>query len=365
MVLTACKEHSNEQKKRNSQTKDTANNQLIVFDNLTERLQDGYYKNFHSVLIYSKGELLYERYFKGTDEMLGSAIGEIQHSRNTLHDIRSITKSVVSTCIGIAIEQKLLTGVNQKIASFFPEFDSILKQEKADWTIHHFLSMTTGLEWNENVSYTDPSNDETIMMFNDKPIEYVLSRPLLHSPGTVFNYSGGATQILAEIIERTSGMTIYEFAHNNLFKKIGIDDFQWMKFEKSKKYAGPSGLRLTSRGLLNYAILYKNKGTWNENQIIAEHWVDSSFMKHAEFPSDVFSWKEYYGYQFWIWKDSINKKPINIVSANGNGDQNIYWDLEADLILVTTAGNYNNWEIERDSYHMLKNDIYSILKRTN
>ena len=93
-----------------------------------------------------------------------------------------------------------------------------------------------------------------------------------------------------------------------------------MKFEKSNKYAESSGLRLTSRWLLNYAILYKNNGVWNKKQIKPKHCVDSSFAKHTEFPGDVFHRNEYYGYQFWICSDSINNKAINIVSANGNGD---------------------------------------------
>ncbi|GAB5399220.1 MAG: hypothetical protein Aureis2KO_08050 [Aureisphaera sp.] len=340
----------------------TISTQQSTFYDLTNKLQSGYYPNFHSVIIYSKGDLVYEKYLSGKDEVLGKNVGVVQHSQNSLHDIRSITKSIVSTCVGIAIDQGLLKSVDQKISSFFPEFHSILINEKEDWTVRHFLTMTTGFDWNEDVPYTDPSNDETIMMFNDTPIEYVLSRPLIHSPGTMFNYSGGATQILVEIIERASGMTIDDFATNYLFKKIQIDKHEWLKFEKSNIYAGPSGLRLTSRGLLNYAILYLNKGKWEGNQIISANWIDSSFSKQIEFPSDALDWNEYYGYQFWIWHDLINKTRTNIVSANGNGDQNIFWDLNSNLVVITTAGNYNNWEIEKDAYHMLKNEIYLVLK---
>ncbi len=347
---------------KNQNSKKDTSHQQGTFTALTDKLESGYYSNFHSVVIYKDGDLLYERYMIGNDEVLGKSIGLVQHSQSSLHDIRSITKSVVSSCVGIAIDQGLLNSVDQKIISFFPEFSSILTEGKENWTIRHFLTMTTGLDWNEDVPYTDPSNDETIMMFNDSPIEYVLSRPLKQQPGSTFNYSGGATQILVEIVERASGMTISDFASKNLFDKIEIDKYEWLKFTKSNMFAGPSGLRLTSKGLLNYAILYLNKGKWKGNQIVSEQWVDSSFSKQIEFPSDVLDWNEYYGYQFWIWHDSINKTETNIVSANGNGDQNIFWDLDARIIVITTAGNYNDWEIERDAYHMLKNEIYAVIK---
>ena len=332
------------------------------FDDLTKKLQSGYYPNFHSVIIYNNGEIVFEKYLNGEDEILGKNVGVVEHSDRTLHDIRSITKSIVSTCLGIAIEQGYIKGVDQKIITFFPEFTTMLKDGKENWTIRHFVTMTTGLDWNEDVPYTDPSNDETIMMFNDKPIEYVFSRSLINEPGTVFNYSGGATQILVETIERASGMTIKDFANKNLFEKIEIEAFEWLKFEKSDLFAGPSGLRLTSRGLLNYAILHLNKGKWKGNQIVSENWIYSSFSKQIAFPSDVLDWNEYYGYQFWIWKDIIDENEINVISANGNGDQNIFWDLDANIIVVTTAGNYNNWKLERDAYHMLKNEIYPTLK---
>ena len=357
ITVQSCRNQNTEQR----DLQDSVSDRSKKFDSLTNRLQNGYYPNFHSVIIYDDGEVLYERYFDGNDEILGKNVGIVSHSESTLHDVRSITKSVVSTCVGIAIDQGLISGADQKISSFFPEFDTLFTGKKKEWTIHNFLTMSTGLQWNEDVPYTDPANDETIMMFNDTPIEYVLSRPLIHDPGTVFNYSGGATQILLEIVERASGMSIYDFAGTHLFKKIGIDRFEWSKFEKSDVFAGPSGLRLTTRGLLDYALLYHNKGTWEGTQVVSETWVNSSFSKHAEFPSDVLDWNEYYGYQFWIWHDEIDGRRANIVSANGNGDQNIFW-IDSDLIVITTAGNYNNWEIEHEAYYMLTHDIYSVLR---
>ena len=345
-------------KRAKTETVGKANVDNKILKDLTKKIKSGFYPNFHSVMIIYRGRILYEEYFEGEDQVVGRKIEKIKHTKETLHDMRSISKSVTSALIGIAIQKGFIKNETQTISDFFPDHKNLFTQEKADWTIKHFLTMTTGLEWNEDISYGDPKNSEIEMAFSDNPIKHVLMQPLVEKPGTKFNYNGGATQILAEIIERSSKLQLDEFAKRYLFEPLQINKFEWKTLRKSKKIAAPSGLRLTTRDLAKFSLLYRNKGKRNEQQIVSEEWIKKSFSQHIQYPSDILEGNECYGYQFWIWEDEINGRKTKFVAAQGNGDQNIYWDLNSDLIGITTAGNYNASDIENDSYAMLKNHIY-------
>ena len=315
-------------------------------------------------MIVKDGLLCYENYFPGSDENYGHELGHVSHSDTSLHDMRSITKSIISACVGIAIDQGLIENTNQKIASFFPEL--AFSDSKQDWTIEHFLTMSTGLNWNEDVPYDNPENDEIQMTYADDPIRYVLEQPLDTLPGVTFNYNGGATQVLAEIVERSSKMSIKAFAIRHLFDPLGINKMEWNKYSSwggAEEYAAPSGLRLTTRSLLKFALLYRNKGRYRDQQIISEEWIVSSFSNKIEYPNEANDGMESYGYQFWNWPDEVDGKKININAAIGNGGQNIYWDLSNDLIVLTTAGNYNKWDIENSPYSLVKNYIYPALSQ--
>lgn len=336
----------------------------LILNQMSKKISEQVYPNIHSILIAKNGKLFYEKYFDGKDQNWGSDLGVAVHNDTTLHDLRSITKSIVSACIGIAIQEGLINNVDEKVSKFFPEYG--FADKKKDWTIEHFLTMTTGLAWNENLPYNNPENDEIKMVFSDDPVKYVLDKPLKNIPGTRFNYNGGATQVLAEIIERASSVDIEQFADKHLFKPLGIKKFEWNLYSRwnksisKDKFGAASGLRLSSESLLKFAFLYRNNGKWNGKQILPVGWVKESFSKKIEFPSSVAKGNDAYGYQFWIWSDSTQNRKINIVSAIGNGDQHIYWDIDNDLIVITTAGNYNQWGIKNDSYALLKDYIYQL-----
>jgi len=371
ILFLSCKNKPNTS---NEQIPELMNNELpitlstqlgidsLVLSSLTTKIEKQEYPNIHSLLIMKNGLLIYENYFKGYDENYGNAIGLVQHSDTTLHDVRSISKSVVSICMGIAINQGLIKGVNQNISQFFPNIE--FKGDKSKWTIHHFLTMTTGLVWDKNSPYNNPENDEIKMTDSHDALDYVLNKPLKTAPGKKFNYNGGATQVLAKIIERASNMTLYQFVKEYLFLPLEINHFEWNKYSVwngSDEFAAPSGLRLTSRDLLKIGLLFRNKGVWKNKQIIPKEWVIEAISPKIDFPSEVTDGNEWYGYQFWIWPDIFNDSEFNMVAAIGNGGQNIFWDLKNDLIVVTTAGNYNNRSIKNDPYALLKNEVYPIV----
>lgn len=333
-----------------------------ILNDLTLKIQNQFYPNIHSVLIAKNGHLVYEEYFEGADQNYGKELGHIKFDETTIHDVRSVTKSVIATLVGIAIEKKLIDNVNQPISDFFPEIQ--FNEEKRNWTIEHFLTMTTGLDWNEKIPYNNPKNDEIQMTYSSDPINYVLNKDLRTEPGMEFNYSGGATQILSKIVERASEMTIKEFAEEHLFQPLEISNYEWNKFSYwggTDNFSAASGLRLKPRDMLKIGKLYRNKGVWNEKKLLSETWIKKAFNQHIQFESDILE-TDGYGYQFWVWSDKISDQIVNFKQANGNGDQNIYIDLENDIIIITTAGNYNKWnEIENNSMLMIKKHIYPAL----
>jgi len=373
ILVVACKGNKSEQVKTafdSTETKipTTTFSELgidsMLLNKVTTKIEKQEYPNIHSVLIAKNGKLFYEHYFKGEDQIWGRDIGNVQFTDTTLHDIRSVTKSIVSACIGIAIEKGYIKSVNQKISDFFPEMEGTFIGDKSNWTIQNFLTMTTGLSWNEDVPYNNPENNETIMSSSENPVEYVLTQPLATKPGTKFNYNGGATQVLAEIIVMASKTPLDRFVKEHLFEPLGIDKFEWTKYSAwngSDTFAAASGLRLTSQDLLKFGLLYRNNGNWNGKQIIPSQWVEESFSEKIEFPSKVANGNDAYGYQFWMWPEYISNNEFKMIAAIGNGGQNIYFDLKNDIIVVTTAGNYNNWDIKNDPYALLRNEIYPLI----
>jgi CubicO group peptidase (beta-lactamase class C family) len=117
--------------------------------------------------------------------------------------------------------------------------------------------------------------------------------------------------------------------------------------------AAASGVRLRPRDLLKFGLLYYNNGRWNDSQIIPSDWVKTSFETHVAKPDN-----EGYGYQFWIWNDNYHGREVRMVVAVGNGDQRIFFNKEADLVVVTTAGNYNQWNLSKHPGTLLQDFIY-------
>ena len=195
---------------------------------MVDDIQKGNYPNIHDVLIARHNKLVFEQYWPGKDEAWGTDKGVISHGPNDLHDIRSVSKSIVSACVGIAIQQKKIKGVDQKVFSFFPEYSKYDTGWKSQLTIKHLLTMTSGLTWNEEVPYDNPENSEMQMIKSPHPMEFVLSRSMDVEPGKVWKYNGGTTQLLAAIIEKVSGKKIGEFAAAYLFQPLGITHFEWV-----------------------------------------------------------------------------------------------------------------------------------------
>jgi CubicO group peptidase (beta-lactamase class C family) len=205
----------------------TENINFNLIKELFDRINDNTYKNIHSVLLAKNGKLVVEEYFSGKN-----SDGQYQTFKlDTLHEMHSATKSVNSILIGIALDQHLITGVDEKVSAFFPGYaDIFTNKEKDEIRLKHLLTMTAGLSWDEwTYPYTDPRNDAAGMASTSDFFRYVLEKPIATMPGTKFVYSSGISLTLGEIIHKVSGVHADKFADHYLFKPLGITEFYWGK----------------------------------------------------------------------------------------------------------------------------------------
>jgi len=334
----------------NAQTLDSA-----VIRKMETAIENGTFPNTHSLLIAHNNKIIYEHYWPGKDKKYGIYTGVILHGIDSLHEIQSITKSIVSACVGIALQQGYIKSTDQKIFDFFPEYAAQDTGLKAALTIRNLLTMTTGLTWDEK-DYNKAGNSEHMMYIASDPVGWVLSLPMVYEAGKTFTYCGGAPQVLAAIIEKATGKTINSFAKENLFGPMEITNYEWTSTNDTNSLPdAASGLYMRSRDLMSFGLLYLNDGRWNGKQIIPASWVKESTTTQIN-THDTYN--DQYGFLWWLWKDSALNKPISLAACMGNGGQCIFIDKENKLVVVVTAGNYRK---KTYSYELFKDFVYPAL----
>jgi len=320
---------------------------------LTKLILADKYPNIHSMLILRHGKLIYENYFSGEDEVHGGArVGYVKHTIDDLHDCRSISKSFTSACVGIAVKQGFIKSIDEPIFSYFKEYAKYFDPAKRKITIRNLLTMTSGLEWDEKISYLDSDNSETQMDRSDDPISFILSRKLTSVPGTTWNYCGGSATLLGEILRKATGERLDKFAGKNLFAPLGIRKYTWDTMPKNKNLTAAAwGLRLRSRDLAKFGLLYMNYGKWGNTQVLDTDWVKHSLSTQVSRPSESPYIPEGYGFQFWVgFVSEYNHYKTDMPYADGNGGQNIFFWRDMDILLVFTGGNYNRRDIANSGW---------------
>lgn len=291
----------------------------------------------HSVVVARHGNLVFEQYFPGYDQPWGQPEGQHEFTATTKHDMRSASKSIVSILVGIAIDRKLIEGVDEPVLKFFP--DQAGKQ--AGWqaiTLRHLLTMSSGIKWDEARAWTDPNNDEPHLVSEADPIGYVLARPVVAPPDLLWTYNGGGTELLGNILEHVSGKPLEAFAREALFQPLGITDVEWKAY-KNGKIAAAAGLRLRPRDAAKIGQLVLNRGQWNGQQIVSADWIAQSITPRFQ-AIGFFGSTLLYGYQWWMGRSLSGGKEIKWIGAFGWGGQRIFIVPELDLVMMTTAAQY-------------------------
>ncbi|MFC2104899.1 serine hydrolase domain-containing protein [Bacteroidota bacterium] len=290
--------------------------------------------DINSVIIVKDGYIVAEQYYSE------------YYNKDSLHSIYSCTKSITSALIGIAIDQNYITDVNEKMVSFFPNYNiENLSTEKQNISLENMLTMSAGLEWYEmEYTYNDERNTFSQWDLSDNRVKFVLDRPVIASPGEEYSYNTGVSHVLSSIIKNSTGERTDSFAVRNLFTPLGINNFYWPLDAQDIPYGG-HGMRLTPRDMAKFGYLYLNNGNWDGNQIISQNWVELSQQKHIErkYIPDY-----YYGYHWWVSDD-------NYYSAVGSRGQWITIVPEYDLVVVFTNRFNNNISLQYETPERLLN----------
>ena len=340
---------------------DEVNIDSVLIENAVDSIYKGRYKEVHSMLIFKDDKLVFEEYFKGHKFKYDSTNhhGElVTWDRTMLHNIMSVTKSITSACIGIAIDQGFIESVHQSIFDYLPEYQHFKKDGKDKITIEHLLTMTSGLEWNEwALPYSNLKNDVVMLALVEDPVAYYLNKPLIDEPGKSFKYAGGCNILLGEILKNAAKMNIDEFSGKYLFEPLGIAPYYWSQYKNGVVDAAGS-LKIKPRDMVKIGVTFLNKGVWNGKQIISEKWVDKSA---TSYPGNSWlnNWDDHWGmrgyaYMWWTHTFIKSSKRINMFYAAGWGGQFIMVIPELNTVVVFTCGNYVSY---RPPFEILKRYI--------
>jgi CubicO group peptidase (beta-lactamase class C family) len=277
----------------------------------------------YSLLVSRRGEVIFERYYNGA-------------RRDRLANIKSASKSVISSLVGIAIERGLIPSVTTPIVKYFPELDQDPDARKREITVEHLLMMRPGLEGTSNRNYG-------AWVTSRNWVRHALARPMFAAPGEEMEYSTGNTHLLSAIITKASGRSTWEFANDALAKPLGFTLAQWPR-DPQGIYFGGNDMLLTPRQMLAFGELYLNGGRVSGRQIVGQDWVEQScdgrertrrrgnpgFNGNGEL--DPLRDREY-GYAWWVYEI----RGYETCFAWGYGGQYIFVMPALDLVMVTTS----------------------------
>jgi len=298
----------------------------------------------HGVVVTRGRNLVYERYFEGVDQAWGRDLGTVRFDADTLHDLRSVSKSILALLYGIALEKGKVPPLDAPLLPLFPQYADLMPGREAI-TVKHVLTMTMGLDWDESsIPYTDPANSEIAMETAPDRYRYVLGRPIIEPPGRHWIYSGGATALLGHLLAKGTGQSLPDFARDHLFAPLGITAFEWATGSDGTPSAA-SGMRLSPRSAALIGQLLLSGGAWNGNQIVPKAWIEA-----AVTPRVAADEARSFGYHWYSGHFGIAARPEAPFrqarmerwwGAFGNGGQRILVLPAFDLTIVTTSGNYN------------------------
>ena len=272
----------------------------------------GRIEGIKSLLVSRSGVLVTEEYF-------GS------QAPDSLHDVRSVTKSVTSILVGIAIDKGYLQNVDQPIVDYLGSMTDAFDADRRKITIRHLLSMCSGFRWAGFGDWSDYGNWRNAA---DQGA-YVLGRELAHRPGEQFTYNDAACHLLSIILSKASGMDTRDFADRFLFGPLGIGHRPWA-VDKQAFRLGSVGLYLSAQDMVKLGRLCLQNGTFDGHEVVSEQWVATSTAEQISTGLSV-PYGSGYGYLWWVDRAGSHR----VFYANGYGGQFIF--VVPDLELVVTA----------------------------
>ena len=367
----------NESKNKNStssnshNTKSTTNVLSTVIDSVNQEIINGKYGLIDHFMLVCNGKVLADFNYKNDYESIAKKYDTTNHQYNynhpnwhpyykntELHTLQSVTKSVTSIIMGIALDRNREYGLNTKAMTFFSNYSIENKDERlSNITIEDLLTMRSGLKWNEG-EYSDITDDCIAMEASNDWIQFVLNKSFDSNPGEKFVYNSGVSVLIGKIIRQITGKGIDEYAKERLFEPLGITDYYWKKTPKGE-IDTEGGLYLKAKDLAKIGTLFLDKGKWNNKQIVPENWVKSSISAKATnlYPEE--SVNVGYGYQWWT---ESYENGTKLYSANGYGGQYLMVVPDKNLFVVFNGWNIND-QPEKSTFNVLVNRILPALEQ--
>ncbi len=282
----------------------------------------------------------YDKLFEGRDPRRGQynyydPEWHPYYERGPLHTMQSVSKSVTSALIGIAIERGEIPGVEVTVAGYFDDYKAPdVDPQWAAVTLRDLLTMTAGIAWDEDtVPYTDPANSCAAMEASDDWIRYVMQQPMAEEPGSTYVYNSGVTVLLGHILWKATGLHADAYAGQHLYPALGIESHYW-KTTPTGHTDTEGGLYLEPTDLAKIGYLYQNDGVWEGKRLLPEGWVVASTR-----PQVRTDWNDFmYGFQWWLLPYEGGEQSYAWAGI-GYGGQRLLVVPEYDLVAVFTGWN--------------------------
>lgn len=267
----------------------------------------------NSLLISQGGELLGARYYRGM-------------KAGKIVNVKSVSKSLLSPLVGIAIRDGLLEHTQQKLADLLPDYaDEIAASHRDEITLHHVLSMTTGLEGTSFQNYG-------AWVASKDWVKFALEQPVACDPAACMTYSTGNSHLISVILSKASGKDLRSYARDVLYRPLGISLPSWDK-DPQGYYLGGNNIGLRPLDMLRFGELYLNKGVYKGKQLLPASWIEQSWKTYATSP-----WNgHHHGYYWW----SRTFAGYQTHFAWGYGGQYIFIVPKLELVVVVTSSLRN------------------------
>lgn len=330
-----------------------------VLDSLDREIAAGRYGNVDRMLVIRGGRAVIDkRYPRDYDRIFGDSsrarnplvihdpTGSYNYynpwwhpyfRRGDLHSLQSVTKTITSVVIGVALQRGEFPSIETPVLSFFDTTKvAAIDARKRRMTIRHLLTMTGGFDWDENLPYIDPNNTTIQMEGAYDWVKFTIDKPMAREPGEFYNYNSGETVLLSHIFERATGVDVEEYAARHLFQPLGITRWFW-KRTPTGVVDTEGGLYLEAADLARIWYLYLKGGNWNGQQVVSAEWVRAStapYIKTSPSPH-----ARSYGYKWWLVPDPTDESRT-IWAGSGFGGQLPFAFPDHDMVVV-----FNGWNI--------------------
>jgi len=263
-----------------------------------------------SAMVVKDGYVVLDEYFGAYEE-------------DELHIIYSCTKSVVSTLIGVAIDEGLIEGTDALLLDLFPDVQpENLDEWKRSITLRDMLMMSAGFDARDSWLYEWEGLDE--MHEADDAVQYVLDLPMAFEPGSRFEYTNGVSHLLSCLITEKAGVSAAEYAEEHLFNRLGITEYRWTADNRGRSW-GYNSLYLTPHSMAKIGHLFLNEGKWDGTQVVPREWVEEATRHRIDA-----NLRDGYGYQWWVDDDGY-------YLALGYKGQFIFVIPDHDVVAVFTS----------------------------